>query len=309
MSIARRYALMLCLGLIGGFADAMVFNLPFAVIGSRVDVSRQRRAIGTAFASLNAAPILGIPILTFVGSIAGWRVALALAGVVSLLAAFVTRWALPTDERTPDASLRPGDLVRSYRPVWHDRALMRVLIATMFRSVCWPGALTYSGAYLDTQLGLGTRTIGLTFTVLGLGSVLASVVGGRNHRVPAALFGMIAAVGLAVGVAVAFAGQSAAIAIPAFLLASFSATLGNVTGGSLAMERAHAGSGTTMVLNGTMLNFGAAFGIAIGGLLLHIYGYAGIAFGMPIFAVISGFLLWVVYAGETAEPVSTAESG
>ncbi|MEJ7901794.1 MAG: hypothetical protein WKF63_08085, partial [Thermomicrobiales bacterium] len=46
-----------------------------------------------------------------------------------------------------------------------------------------------------------------------------------------------------------------------------------------------AGAGTTMVLNGSLFNLGAAAGAGIGGMLLGVGGFNALAVGLPLFAL------------------------
>ena len=52
------------------------------------------------------------------------------------------------------------------------------------------------------------------------------------------------------------------------------------------------GAGTTMTLNGSLFNLGAAGGSAIGGVLLALSGYQALAIGLPIFALGAALLSW-----------------
>ncbi len=45
-----------------------------------------------------------------------------------------------------------------------------------------------------------------------------------------------------------------------------------------------------MVLNGSILNFGAAAGAGLGGLLLELGGYPAMAIGMPLFGITGAIL-------------------
>jgi len=52
------------------------------------------------------------------------------------------------------------------------------------------------------------------------------------------------------------------------------------------------GAGTTMTLNGSLFNLGAAGGSAIGGALLALSGYQALSIGLPIFALGAALLSW-----------------
>src|SRR5262249_50580791 len=53
-----------------------------------------------------------------------------------------------------------------------------------------------------------------------------------------------------------------------------------------------AGSGTTMVLNGSVLNLGSAVGTALGGGLIAAGGYHALALGLPFFGLTAVALAW-----------------
>jgi predicted MFS family arabinose efflux permease len=293
LSLAQHYAVMLLLAIVGGFADAIVFSLPFAIISARFAPTQQARAVSVAFAALSAAPILGTPLLTFIGSFSGWRVALAIAGGISILAAVFTFRAIPPDqhhERPLNFSIR--NLMDAYVPIWKDKRVSGVLATTLLRSITWLGAITYLGALFDDQFGLSTRAIGFIFTVAGIGAISGSLISGRVRSIPLRTMALVAFVGIGAFTAVVFSSDIQIVAVVAVFLAATCSTVGNVTTGALIMRESTAGAGTTMVLNGSLINFGSAIGTALGGLLLHEYGYRGMGVVLPIFAILAAFVLY-----------------
>ena len=305
LSLATNYYLMIALAIVGGFADAIVFSLPFAIISARLAPDRQARAVSTAFAALSAAPILGTPLLTFVGSLGSWRTALAVAGVVAVAAAFFAYSVIPPDTQTTHRStIGLRHILDAYLPIWRDPNLSGLMISTLLRSVTWIGAITYLGALFDEQFGLSTRAVGLIFTVTGIGAITGSMIGGRFRGMPLRNLALVAFVGIGVFTCVVFASDHRALAIVGVFLAACCSTVGNVTSGSLIMRESRAGAGTTMVLNGTMINFGSALGAALGGLLLHKYGYRGIGIGLPIFSFAAAVILVRTAQSAKERPVA-----
>jgi len=291
ISLVHRYGLMLGLAIAGGFADALVFNLPFAVIGARMSGTAQRRALSATFASLSAAPILGVPVLTAISSLSSWRVALGMAGFLSLIAAvLVWRW-IPADIVPDQPSISLREIGSAYLPLLHEPDLMRMFVSTLFRAMCSLGALAYIGALLDERFGLTTIVVGLMFTAGGIGNVLGSLAGGRIMRIPLYLVVVLATIGTGIATIGIFGSHVLVLSVGAIVLGSFCSSLANVGIGSLLMQHSTAGIGTTMVLNGTMLNFGAAFGVALAGLVLHGFGYSGLAIALPICAIVAVALL------------------
>jgi predicted MFS family arabinose efflux permease len=59
---------------------------------------------------------------------------------------------------------------------------------------------------------------------------------------------------------------------------------------SLLAVESPAQAGTTMALNASLLNAGAAAGAALGGALIALGGYGAMALGLPVFALAAAIL-------------------
>ena len=197
---------------------------------------------------------------------------------------FVAR-AVPPDEAVTGEPLSFARIANSYLPLFHDRTMVRLLLSVGLRSMCWLGAIAYLGAFITDELHLGGRAGGLVFTVSGVGNVIGSMLGGRIRFAPLTLIAGVACLGGAAAVGATFATDDRAIAIAGIIFASGLSSLAGVMTGSLLAGQTRAGAGTTMVLNGTLINFGGAAGTAISGLLLRFHGFPGLAAGLPIFAI------------------------
>jgi predicted MFS family arabinose efflux permease len=82
------------------------------------------------------------------------------------------------------------------------------------------------------------------------------------------------------------------VVLPMLLGASVAAAICSVSVVALLADESPAGAGTTMVLNGSVLNLGTAGGAVLGGTLIAFGGYAALGIGLPVFALVAGFLAW-----------------
>jgi predicted MFS family arabinose efflux permease len=80
------------------------------------------------------------------------------------------------------------------------------------------------------------------------------------------------------------------VVLPLLIAASFAAAAAGVGVTSLLASESPAGAGTTMVLNGSILNLGAAGSAALGGSLIAFGGYPALGIGLPIFAFAAAVL-------------------
>ncbi len=299
IGLAPSYPVLLATSPAGGLGGATVLALPPAIAAMRFVGAARRRAIGWTVASMAIAAVGGVPVLTTIGGTVGWRAMFVGVGLAALGGAWLVRDALPPDGERMPAPLRPGALWSAYRPLLRDRSTLTLFGATALRTTCWIGLLTYFGAYLDEELGLSTRQVGLAYMVGGAGYCLGSLAaGGRLGGLPLrpVTAATNAAMGLLVGLIVALpVGPIATVAL--LSLAAFIGAIGAVGLTALLSEVSPGGSGTTMALNAAIFNLGAAGGAAVGGVLLAFGDYEALGLGLPVFAVAAALL--VLAASET----------
>jgi predicted MFS family arabinose efflux permease len=252
-----------------------------------------RRAIGWTIGALSSAPIIGIPLLTAISGFGGWRAALAAGGVAAAGAAWFVAAALPPDGRRPTAPRQARAVLVAYAPLLRNPPTLRLFGVATLRAAWWGGLLTYLGAFLGEGVGLSTRQIGLVYTLVGGGYAAGTfVAGGRlgavSPRASVALSSVAA--GLLVGPVLLFA--NARVALSLLLVISLAASMCSVGVAALLAAESPAGAGTTMVLNGSLINAGVAGGAALGGILIALGGYGALGLGLPLFAFAAAALAW-----------------
>jgi DHA1 family inner membrane transport protein len=173
-------------------------------------------------------------------------------------------------------------------------ATVRLFGVAAMRAIAWLGVLTYLGAFLGDALGLTTQRIGLVYALAGAGSALGSVAaGGWLGRISPR--GGVAAASALTGVLIApmLMSDRVWLAVPLLLGASFAAAVCGVGVTALLAAESPGGAGTTMVLNGSVLNFGTALSALLGGSLIAVGGYPALGLALPLFALAGAALaLW-----------------
>jgi predicted MFS family arabinose efflux permease len=282
----------LALGVVGGLGDALVFALPFAIVATRYHGDTRRQVIGWTIGSLSVAPIIGVPLLTALGAFTSWRVALAAAGLAAVLVAWLVAAVLPADVRPPAASLTSRGLRAAYAPLLRHAPSLRLFAVSALRGLWWVGLLTYLGAFLGTAVGLREEQVGIVYALSGAaytgGSIASSRIRGLSPRLSVAI---ASAVGGLLIVPL-FAVPSPTVVIPLLLASSFAAAACSVGVMALLATESPAGAGTTMVLNGSVLNLGTAGGAALGGVLLGLGGYAILGVSLSLFALLAAVIAW-----------------
>jgi DHA1 family inner membrane transport protein len=293
--LAPVFSMLFLASLAGAIAEATVPGLSLAIAGTRFHGPAARRAIGWTVGALASAPIVGIPILTTIGDAAGWRAAFLTAGfAAAVVVVLVAAW-LPDDPRPADGAVRTGRFFDAYRPLLRDARMRGLFACTLTRSMCWLGLLTYYGALLEDRFDLATSEIGLVYMLAGSGYFAGSLVaGGALAGLPARPLVAVSNIVMALVNAAIFAAVLSTPASVALLpLGAFAGAVGWVGLTSALTAETPAGAGTTMVLNNSLFNLGAAAGAGLGGLLLAAGGFDAVAVGLPLVGIISAALVWM----------------
>jgi DHA1 family inner membrane transport protein len=293
-SLAPNYPVLLAFGLLGGLADAIVFGVPLAIAGTRFSGDARRRAFGWTVGAVSSAPIVGIPVLTAISSVAGWRGAVAVAGLGAMLAAWFVARSLPADSRRVATRLRVLPLLAAYAPLLRHYAILRLFGVATLRAVWWLGLLTYLGAFLTDAVGLEASQVGIAYALTGAGYAAGSVLaGGRLGAASPRLTIAAACVVSGLLLGPAFAASNPWLVVTLLVVISMAAAICSIGVTTLLSVESPAGAGTTMVLNSSLLNAGAAGGAVLGGFLIAFGGYAALGLGLPLFSLAAaGLALW-----------------
>jgi len=281
--------------------------MPMAIAGARFKGKAQAKAISWSWASMSIAGIVAVPLLTLIGGSIGWRAALLISGAAAVAGACFIAFALPVEERIERSASSQISLLDSYLPLLKHPELLRIFGVTFFRAACWIGLLTYLGSFLQDELDLSVRQAGLIYTFGGTGFAVGSFVAGRTFswvtsRAEIALACVVA--GVAMGAM--FIVSALWITLPLLFLVAFASAISGVVIPTVLASESPAGSGTTMVLNGSLLNFGTAAGAGAGGILIAVGGYTALGLGYPLFAFAAAILAaWPAKLGaQSASRVS-----
>lgn len=302
-AIAPTYALLLVARLLGGIGAAVTFGVPMGVAGSSFSGPARRKAVSLVSASIAMTSIAGVPVVTLLESVAGWRGAFAiLAAAMLAIALLVNRLLAPDAEPDGRRSISARDIGRAYLPLLADRRMIALLGATALFAGGWLGAVTYMGAFLIASYDLSVPQAGLAYMIGGAGFFTGNLLGGgrlgalgleRVSAISVTLLGMGWAVFYGIGGSVGWP-----LALGLIGPAGVAGGVGIVCLNTLVATGTPAGPSTTMVLRGSVFSLGAAFGALLGGGTLALFGYSALAIALPPFLL--GAAAWVWLSGRYA---------
>lgn len=149
------------------------FGVASLVAGRILGPGRQAQGIAFVLTGLTVANVVGVPAITRVGQLAGWRSAYLVVGALFALTLLAIALAVPRQPTEPGASVR-GELRGLRRPqLW----LMIAVAALGFGGFF--AVYTYIAEVVRTEAGLPQAAVPWVLAVFGLGMTVGTVIGGR----------------------------------------------------------------------------------------------------------------------------------
>ena len=141
-----------------------------ATVGFMSTPAHRGRAITFVFMGWAIASVAGMPLAAWVGERLGWRVAMSMIAVASLVAAVLVHRYLPKGIRPPALSLR------AWRKVLQSPLLMMVVVVTLLQSAGQFTVLAYAAPHYKTVYDASPEQISLMFGYFGALALAGNLV-------------------------------------------------------------------------------------------------------------------------------------
>ena len=245
--------------------------------------------IAYVFLGWSLAAAVGLPLITFMTSHYGWRVAYGGIGVIAALGFLLLAWRLP-------AGLVGARIdLKTWTDVGRNRAIVVLLVITTLTMSGQFAVFTFMGPLLAKLTHVGADAVGLVFAIYGLCGFVGIAIVSRFVDTWGAYRTSILSISLVLAGMAGWAVSAGNYPLMAGSVVIWG--LGFASTNSMQQVRlvaaAPALASASVSLNTSVLYVGQAIGSAIGGLLyahelLYGIGYAGAAFvGLALMIVIS----------------------
>ncbi|HEY6773942.1 MAG TPA: MFS transporter [Oxalicibacterium sp.] len=187
-AIAGSYGFLMAARIITSLCHGAFFGIGSVVAASLVPENRKASAVALMFTGLTLANVLGVPLGTALGQVAGWPMtfwAVAVLGVLSLIGLWRVM-PMRHDEEKTDLRAEIGQL--------RNAGLWAALSTTMLFSAATFALFTYVAPLLEDVTHLSPHGVTWTLFLIGLGLTIGNVIGGRlaDWRLGTALTGIFA---------------------------------------------------------------------------------------------------------------------
>jgi predicted MFS family arabinose efflux permease len=294
LALSTTYGAALGWSLLAGIGGGSYMGTVFAAVSDRVAPGQRGRALGWVLTGQSLSLVLGVPLVTLLGALGGWRTAVAAHAAATLLAAAPV-WLLVPRGGAPAPV--PGGRRAALRALV-ERRVLALLGASTTERVCFAATAVYLATFLLTAYRVPMEALAGALALVAAGNLLGNLLGGWvADRVTARPLAFAAAsvvsgalvlpllawpAGLAVSVALGFGYSLANAAARPPLMAALAEVPPEVRGAVLG-------------LNITMSSVGWLGATALGGWLVAARGFGSLgAFAAAI--ALAGSLLALLAA-------------
>ncbi|MGW6692410.1 MFS transporter [Rhodococcus sp. NPDC054953] len=229
-AIAPGLGWLLAARVIGGVGGALVGPAMWAYLAETAAPRERGRAIAGGSAAYAGGQIVGVPLATFAAAALSWRFAFAAVALGLVVAGTLIALRLREPARVANRTGAPLLALRSSFGLWRVGVFRTIMAGNFFVQAARLGTYAYAGALFATKFGFGTGVLGLVGMVVGIGSLVGSLLAGPliDHWTSAGRHVSVLSVGwgllMAVGLGVATTAGTWPVALAGFVLSFFAGT-------------------------------------------------------------------------------------
>ena len=189
-ALSPGYGLLMVARVVTALCHGAFFGIGSVVAASLVASDRKASAVALMFTGLTLANVLGVPLGTALGQIAGWRATFWAVTFVGILACAGLYFVLPAQANHAKIDIMRELRALRGRMVWLALATTVLFAASMFT------LFTYIAPLLRGMTQLSPDGVSWTLLLIGAGLTLGNIIGGRlaDRQLTATLAGSFLAI-------------------------------------------------------------------------------------------------------------------
>ncbi|CAN5116374.1 MFS transporter [soil metagenome] len=294
------FGLVLLARFVAGLPHGAYFGVATLVAADLMGPGKRGRGVAFVLSGLTIANVIGVPLITFLGQQAGWRVAyLAVACIFALTFLAVSLF----------VPLQGGDAAATFRRELTAFRRPQVWLTLLVGAIGFGGffaVYSYVSEVVTKVTGLDESFVPVALVCIGVGMTIGNIVGGRaaDHNVLGTIFVCFGVFAIALAGFALTAQWTPGLLFFLFLVGAAGSALSPAIQTRL-MDFAGDAQSLAAALNHSALNIGNSLGAYLGGLTIASgLGYlspAWVGLGLLVPGVI--FALFSARLGRTREPV------
>jgi len=171
---ADTYAEVLIWQMLSGVGGGAFMGGALAAVSDHVPAGMRGRALSWVIMGQSLSLVLGVPAVTLLGALGGWRAAIAIHGVCVVLVALAVRLSLPADRLHRAHGEKKPPLSALLQP-----HLVTLLTAGTTERVCFATFAVYLPTVLQRAYAVSFGTLAIALGLVALGNLAGNLLGGR----------------------------------------------------------------------------------------------------------------------------------
>ncbi|WP_139008724.1 MFS transporter [Lactococcus lactis] len=271
---------------LAGLGAAMLTPSIYAYVGGNFSAKQVGKVMGIVMSALSLSIAIGIPVGSFIASVASWRWSFYASAIVGVLAFVVILFAVLKDIPKITKYQSPFS---HYRNILGNKKAVLGLITLLIWMYGFYAFYTYLGTYITRQFSLALPSVGLVFMVYGIANFLSSFFGGWVGN----FLGMRRTVvisGIVCSLAYIFGGLttgSLVLFVVLLVIIAFTQGFANpqlITYNATILPESR---GTMTSLSSSFLYLGLTVGSALGGVIFSNSSFTGLTVSSAIATIIA----------------------
>ncbi|GGU83711.1 MFS transporter [Pseudomonas laurentiana] len=191
-ALASDYNVLMFARVVTALCHGAFFGIGSVVAANLVPANRRASAVALMFTGLTLANVLGVPLGTALGQVAGWRSTFWAVTLIGVVALFGLIRFLPNKRDEEKLDMRSEMVALKGAGIWLSLSMTVLFSASMF------ALFTYVAPLLGDVTGISPRGVTWTLLLIGLGLTVGNILGGKlaDRRLGATLVGVFAAMAL-----------------------------------------------------------------------------------------------------------------
>lgn len=257
------FSLVLLARFVAALPHGAYFGIASLVAADLMGPGKRGKGVAFVLSGLTIANVVGVPAITWVGQVAGWRSAYAVVAALFALTVVAVQVLVPHQPGNPAATMRNELRAFGRLQVWMTLLVGAIGFGGLF------AMYTYISPLSTEVTGLPLSAVPWILVVIGLGMTVGNLVGGwaADRNVRRALVVFFVGVGVSLMGLALTASTLAGLITFTFLAAAFSAAASPAIQTRL-MDVARESQTIAAALNHSALNIGNSIGAALGGVTI-----------------------------------------
>ncbi|TFB85888.1 MFS transporter [Cryobacterium algoricola] len=257
------FGLVLVARFVAALPHGAYFGIASLVAADLMGPGKRARGVALVLSGLTISNVVGVPVITWIGQVYGWRVAYLVVAAVFAVTFLAVILLVPFQSGDPLATMRNELKAFGRLQVWFALGIGAIGFGGLF------AVYTYVAPLTIEVTGLGAGAVPLVLVVIGLGMTVGNLLGGHlaDKSVRRTLYGFFAVMIVAL-VGLALSAQFLpGLLIGVFLVGGAAAGLSPAIQTRL-MDVSADSQSIAAALNHSALNIGNALGAFLGGLAI-----------------------------------------